>query len=144
MPTSVQTSRWFFDENSIGVAKALQYVRGDVTWPGGPGGLVPEGAKDQQWLPVVGKAGLVVLTRDKRIRRRPLERQALLTSGVRACFQTTGGQMSLFDQLRLWLRHWSDIEKLVEQEPGPWLASVTRVGVHIFDTGSGELSGRPS
>lgn len=97
MPTAAQAPRWFFDENSIGVARALQYVRGDVTWPGGPGGLVPEGAKDPQWLPVVGKAGLVVLTRDKRIRRRPLEREALLTSGVRACFQTTGGQLNLFE-----------------------------------------------
>ena len=135
MPTAIQAPRWFFDENSIGVAKALQYVRGDVTWPGAPGGLVPEGARDSQWLPVVGKAGLVVLTRDKRIRRRPLERQALLASGVRACFQTAGGQHSLFEQLQLWLRHWSEIESLVEEEPGPWLASVTRVGVRIFEAG---------
>jgi len=132
---AIQAPRWFFDENSIGVAKALQYVRGDVTWPGAPGGLVPEGARDSQWLPVVGKAGLVVLTRDKRIRRRPLERQALLASGVRACFQTAGGQLSLFEQLQLWLRHWSEIESLVEEEPGPWLASVTRVGVRIFEAG---------
>lgn len=137
MPTSIRTPRWFFDENSIGVAKALQYVRGDVTWPGGPGGLVPEGAKDPQWLRVVGKAGLVVLTRDKRIRHRPLERQSLLANGVRACFQTTGGQLTLFEQLQLWLRYWSDIENLVEEEPGPWLASVTRAGVKIFEVDSG-------
>jgi hypothetical protein len=76
------------------------------------------------------------LTREKRIRRRPLERQALLTSGVRACFQTTGGQLNLFEQLRLWLRYWSDIESLVEEEPGPWLASVTRAGVKIFEAGA--------
>ena len=31
MPIAIQAPRWFFDENSIGVAKALQYVRGDVT-----------------------------------------------------------------------------------------------------------------
>jgi hypothetical protein len=55
VPATVQNPRWFFDENSIGVAQALQYVRGDVTWPGGPGGLVPQGAKDPEWLPVVGK-----------------------------------------------------------------------------------------
>jgi hypothetical protein len=39
---------------------------------------VSKGATDTQWLPVVGAAGLVVLTRDKRIRGRPLERKALL------------------------------------------------------------------
>jgi hypothetical protein len=86
VPATVKQPRWFFDENSIGVAQALQYVRGDVTWPGGPGGMVPQGAKDPQWLPIVGKAGLVLLTRDKRIRKRPVERKALLGSGLRACF----------------------------------------------------------
>lgn len=133
MPARTQTPRWFFDENSIGVAQALQYVRGDVTWPGGPGNLVAEGARDQDWLPVVGRAGLVVLTRDKRIRTRPLERKALLENGVRTCFQTTGGQLTLFQQLQLWLRWWNEIEKLANDEPGPWLASVTRAGVTIFD-----------
>lgn len=134
MPARLQTPRWFFDENSIGVAQALQHVRGDITWPGGPGDLVDVGAKDQQWLPVVGREGLIVLTRDKRIRRRPLERQALLDHGVRACFQTTGGQLSLFEQLRVWLRWWIEIEKLVDEHPGPWLASVSRAGVTIFDS----------
>ena len=97
--------------------------------------MVPQGAKDPQWLPIVGKAGLVLLTRDKRIRKRPVERKALLDSGLRACFQTTGGQLNLFEQLQLWLRFWSEIEDLVAQEPGPWLASVTRAGVRIFDHG---------
>ena len=140
MPAHLQTPRWFFDENSIGVAQALQHVRGDITWPGGPGGLVSDGAKVQDWLPVVGKAGLVVLTRDKRIRSRPLERQALLDHGVRACFQTTGGQLTLFEQLRLWLRWWNEIEKLVDEQPGPWLASVTRAGAAIFDNRSGDAA----
>jgi PIN like domain len=78
VPATPQIPRWFVDENSLGVAKALAYVRGDVTWPGAPGGPVPAGAPDTAWLPVIGQAGLVVLTRDKRIRSRPLERQALL------------------------------------------------------------------
>lgn len=134
MPATTQPARWFVDENSLGVAKALAYVRGDITWPGAPGGPVPAGAADTAWLPVVGHADLVVLTRDKRIRSRPLERQALLDAGVRACFLTSGGSLNLFDQLRLWLRYWDDIETLVAEQPAPWLASVTRNGVRIFDT----------
>ncbi len=133
MPAAPQDHRWFVDENSLGVAKALAYVRGDVTWPGAPGGPVPAGAADTAWLPVIGQAGLVVLTRDKRIRSRPLERQALLASGVRACFLTSGGSLTLFEQLRLWLRYWDDIETLATDQPAPWLASVTRAGVRIFD-----------
>lgn len=47
-------------------------------------------------------------------------------------FLTSGGNLDLFSQLRLWLRLWDDIEALVAREPGPWLASVTRTGVRIF------------
>jgi len=83
-------------------------------------------------LPLIGSAGLVVLTRDKRIRTRPVEREALLDHDVRACFLTSGGNLDLFTQLRLWLRYWDDIETLVDTRPGPWLASVTRNGVHVF------------
>lgn len=135
MPTASQATRWFVDENSLGVAKALAYVRGDITWPGAPGGPVPTGAADTAWLPIVGQAGLVVLTRDKRIRSRPLERQTLLDHGVRACFLTSSGSLDLFSQLRLWLRYSDDIETLVAERPAPWLASVTRTGVRVFDTG---------
>lgn len=92
------------------------------------------GAADTAWLPIVGQAGLVVLTRDKRIRSRPLERQALLDHGVRACFLTSGGSLSLFEQLRLWLKYWNDIEALVKAQPPPWLARVNRSGVKVLDT----------
>ena len=69
MPATHQPLRWFIDENSLGVAKALQYVRGDVTWPGAPGGPIESGATDTAWLPIVGQAGLIVLTRFAQIRR---------------------------------------------------------------------------
>jgi hypothetical protein len=133
VPATLQSPRWFVDENSLGVAKALAYVRGDVPWPGAPAGPVPAGAADTAWLPVIGQAGLVVLTRDKRIRSRPLERQALLGHNVRACFLTSGGSLTLFEQLRLWLRYWDDIETLAADQPAPWLASVNRAGVRIFE-----------
>lgn len=131
MAATVQQARWFFDENSIGVALALQHVRGDITWPGGPGGLVERGTKDHIWLPEVGKAGLVVLTRDKKIQKKRVERQALLDHGVRAFFQTSG-ELNLFEQLQLWLKWWAEMEALVELEPGPWLANVTKTRARIF------------
>ena len=74
-----------------------------------------------------------MLTRDKRIRTRPVEREALLDHDVRACFFTSGGNLNLFNQLRLWLRYWDAIETWLPPT-GPWLASVTRAGVRIFDT----------
>lgn len=132
MPAVARAPRWFLDENSLGVALALQHVRGDITWPGAPDGLISAGATDTEWLPVVGSSELVVLTRDKRIRTRPIERETLLNHNVRACFLTSGGNLDLFTQLRLWLRSWDDIETLVNTKPAPWLASVTRIGVRVF------------
>ena len=133
MPAPAQSPHWFMDENSLGPAKALQHVRGDITWPGAPGGPVPAGATDTEWLPIVGAARLVVLTRDKTIRPRRGARRALRDHGVRACFSTGGGNLNLFEQLRLWLRWWDQIEELVTSEEPPWLASVTSTGVRIFD-----------
>jgi hypothetical protein len=75
---------------------------------------------------------LIVLTRDKRIRTRPVERDALLDHDVRACFLTSGGNLDLFTQLRLSLRHWDDIETPADTTGGPWLASVTKNNVRVF------------
>jgi hypothetical protein len=76
---------------------------------------------------------LVLLTRVRRIRLAPVERRQLLEQGVRACFLTSGGNISRFEQLRLWLRHWDAIERLIADEPPPWLASVTKNEVRLFD-----------
>ncbi len=81
MPATARAPRWFLDENSLGVALALQHVRGDITWPGAPDKLAPAGATDTTWLPIVGTTGLVVLNRDKRIRTRPIERESSWTTG---------------------------------------------------------------
>lgn len=126
--------RFFVDENSLAVAKALACVRDDVTDPGAPGGLVAQGTKDPALLPVIGQYGLVLLTRDKNIRLAPAERRLLLERNVRACFLTSGGNLNRFEQLRLWLRHWDAIERLIAAVPAPWLASVTKNEVRLFDT----------
>jgi hypothetical protein len=50
----------------------------------------PPGTADQEWLTEVGKRGWVVLTKDKRIRRRPAEVAAILNGNVRAFVLTSG------------------------------------------------------
>ena len=49
---------------------------------------------DPDWLAVVGERGWVVITRDKFIRRNPLERAAFERAGVRG-FVLTGGGLAL-------------------------------------------------
>jgi hypothetical protein len=52
---------------------------------------VPSGAPDEVWLSHCGKHSLLALTRDQRIRYRPLEKQSLIAHGV-GCFTFTQGQ----------------------------------------------------
>jgi predicted nuclease of predicted toxin-antitoxin system len=49
-----------------------------------------EGAEDEVWLTEVGRRGWVVLTKDKKIRYRTIERDALLNAGLRAFFFMSG------------------------------------------------------
>lgn len=51
-----------------------------------------QGTPDQEWLPVVGARGWVVLTKDSRLRFRPLEKEALIAAKVRV-FVFTGGNV---------------------------------------------------
>ena len=73
-----------FIDRSIprGVADALACVRNDVQW------LEPRfgpDTPDEEWLAEAGREGWVVVTRDKRIRSRAAERQAILDHDV-GCF----------------------------------------------------------
>jgi len=66
--------RFFSDETDFGLAKKLEEkLPGQVVYPGHPHLLeVPRGCKDEEWLHQIGRRRLVVVTRDKRIRTRPV------------------------------------------------------------------------
>lgn len=46
--------------------------------------LFPHATDDEEWLPVVGARGWVLLTKDERLRRDSVQREILLDVGVRA------------------------------------------------------------
>lgn len=123
--------RWFVDENNLLLARRLAEVRDDVVHPGHVGlPEVPRGATDEAWLEVVGDLRLLVITRDKRIRYRPVERQRWVDHGVRGFVLTGAGNMRIDDQLALIEQRWAAMGRLVEAHPdGPWMYSVTRSGV---------------
>lgn len=80
-------ARFFVDENDLGLGKALAAQRTDVVFPGHPD--LPEvsrGTLDDAWLEVIGRLGLVVVTRDRRIRYRSAEKLAWLTTECGAWF----------------------------------------------------------
>jgi PIN like domain len=112
------------------VYQALAAVRTDVLYPGTPGCLITDRAmKDREWLQIVGEHEWVVLMRDKHIRSRPGQRNALFSHGVRAFVLTTAGNYSGWRTLHLLVRRWDEIEQVVATVPGPFLYAVTQQGL---------------
>lgn len=78
----------------------------------------------------------MVLTKDKRIRRRPLELQALLEAKV-IVFVLTSGNLTGEKMGDIFVRAKSKILKFVTEHPRPFLAAVTRGGrVNMIITGA--------
>jgi PIN like domain len=125
------SARFFVDENELALARSLAAARRDVVFPGSTRlPEVPLGMLDHKWLPVVGEMGLVVITRDKRIRYRPVEAAALIRPGVRAFVLAGSGAINTWQTLTLVVRQWDAIERhMVEHQSGPWLASITQSGI---------------
>jgi hypothetical protein len=121
---------YFFDADLLGVAKPIAQVRADVIYPGHSNcpSIRPD-TKDPEWLAEAGSHGWVVLLRDKRIRSRPGERQALLDHGLRTFCLTKSGNASKWDVLGLLVVNWDAIERVALEVPGPYIYSVTSNGV---------------
>ena len=124
-------ARFFVDENDLALGRCLALARKDVLHPGHvqlP--EVPLGAPDAVWLPIVGGLGLVVITRDKKIRSRPVEAELVVAAGIRGFVLTSAGDLSTWDTLSLLVRQWDALGRYLTEHPsGPWLAAVTSQGV---------------
>ena len=129
------TARYFVDENDLALGKALATDREDVVFPGHPDlPEVPRRTPDDVWLPVIGRRGLVVITRDQRIRYRPVERLAWIEHRVRGIVLTGAGSQSTADSMAILDQHWSKIESFVSTAPdGPWMYALTKNGPREID-----------
>lgn len=130
---------YFTDENLLGLGRLLtRSGRTDVVYPGHPGlPEVPLGTPDLDWMPLVAGRGLLVLTRERRIRTRPVELTAYRAHGIRSV--RVGGKRDLApsDAVEIFLRH---EERLVRHATrlgaGPWALLLTHEGVREIRLGS--------
>ena len=90
-------------------------------------GHFPKGTDDRTWLSLAGSKAWVVLTRDKRIRYRRLERLALHAAQVRA-FVFTGGNVTLSETASILARAVPRIRKICAQEAGPFIFHIGVAG----------------
>lgn len=88
---------------------------------------VPFGAKDYEWLEIVGKNGWIALTRDQRIRYRTLEKRALKEFEVGA-FTFTGGQATAIQITQRVITLLPKMKAISVSQPKPFLFTFGLVG----------------
>jgi predicted nuclease of predicted toxin-antitoxin system len=87
----------------------------------------PVNCPDTEWLMEAGKQGWVVLSKDKRIRRRNIEKQALIDANV-AAFILTSGNLTGEQMGEALVKAHNRMIRFIEKHPRPFIATVTRDG----------------
>ncbi len=80
------------------------------------------------WLQEAGQLGWLVVTRDKRIRRRPGERRAIIENEVGCFCFTQRGDLTRWEYLKLLCATLDEMERLFEVTPRPFLFGMNRLG----------------
>jgi len=88
--------------------------------------------RDEVWLPEVARREWVILTKDKAIRRRPMEKRALIASGART-FVLTSGNMRGEEMAEILLKHLRRMERLARSTLPPFVAAITKTGVRVLE-----------
>jgi hypothetical protein len=88
---------------------------------------------DEEWLTRAGHEGWIVLTKDKLIRKRPIERGALVAANVRA-FVFTGGNMSGVEMSESIVAAIPRMLRIIDSTAAPFIARITGAGdVEVID-----------
>ena len=88
--------------------------------------------EDRVWLKTVGERGWVVLTKDQRLRYRPLEIGALRASNARV-FVLTAGNLRGSEIAAVFLAALPRMCRVLHSRPGPFVARVSQSG-HVTIT----------
>ena len=130
----------FFIDHCLGTEKVAQRLRTEGV---DARVLVDAGfsanSEDVDWLPVVAAKGWAILTKDKRIRRRAIERQAIHESGAGAFILSASGlggdaiADALVRALPRMIQVWNQRER-------PFIATVNARGVVTLIEGGARLA----
>ena len=85
-------------------------------------------APDTEWIPELGRRKWVLITKDKSIRRNPLERAAYETAQLRG-FVVTAKDLSGSDLGGLLVRCLDGMARRAHKRPGPLLFAISKGGV---------------
>ena len=131
--------RFYFDADILGVGKVIGRLREDCTFPGDPGAVIHRrlrpacviaGANtpDEEWIGSVSAQGLIIITRDRAIQRRPAELDAVKHHNARMVTLASADAKDVWRQLEVVMTHWRGIENLAS-EPGPFVYQASRMSM---------------
>ena len=86
-----------------------------------------ESVPDRKWIPEAAANGEVIITRDGDIRRIDAELAAVVSARAQ-CFVLVTGNAAPFVYLRALMIAWPEMERLVKDEPAPFMYSINRDG----------------
>jgi predicted nuclease of predicted toxin-antitoxin system len=122
----------FLLDASLGSGKVLRALQAAGAYILLVDDLYPPATADEVWLTEAGKQGWIVLSKDKYIRRRIHERQALLDHDV-AAFILTSGSLTGDEMAEIMVKALPKIKAFVANYPRPFIAKVVRSGeVSLF------------
>lgn len=117
------TVRFYFDADVLGLAKVINKLRADITYPGDEGGLIHRrlraacpittDAPDVEWIPQVAARQWLIITRDNGIQSRGAETEAVLAHGAQVVALAGRDAVRRWDQLEILMCQWRRIEALV-------------------------------
>lgn len=90
-----------------------------------------EDADDETWITEVGQRGWVVLTKDKAIRRKPIELLAVQVANVRM-FSLSSGNLTGEEMGRVFVQNRLNMGRFIKNHPAPFIARVTARGVALI------------
>lgn len=85
----------------------------------------PQDVKDVEWMPKVAARGLVAITGDERILKRPAEREARKECGLKTVFFSSIADLQIWPQVLLVMRAWPEIESWAAKARAGQCARVT-------------------
>jgi PIN like domain len=126
-PPSYRTTL-YLDENLCDCARILEVLR-EAGFPFERHlAHFPRGTLDKDWLPVVGRNGWAVLTKDKGQRYSPLEKARIKEHGLKI-FAFSSGNLSADEMAKLLKANLSRLDRFARKHPAPFVASIHQKGI---------------
>jgi hypothetical protein len=117
----------FFIDRCLGKHPIIEQLRATGAVVKGHDDHFPQNAQDVEWIPEVGRREWVILTKDARIARNPLERRAVAYARIRmftlVAKKLSGAETAIAFQLAM-----PAMIQLIHRHPPPFIAKVYPTG----------------